>query len=136
MVDLVNTIVVAVDEESSLRIVSRKEIKQIAGPLGWSIVESQRNNTLLITTADFGSVWNVADLCSWNIPQSWSWWDDILALRDRGEVVLMRCLIEGVSVPEVGDRLGSVGISGMVSTSKNWSDKGQNLEKVETHFNG
>lgn len=46
----------------------------------------------------------------------------------------MRCLVEGISVSEVGDRLGPVGISGMVAAGKDWSDEGQDLEKVETHF--
>lgn len=46
----------------------------------------------------------------------------------------MRCLVEGISVPEVGDRLCSVGVSGMVSACKDWSDEGQDLKKVETHF--
>lgn len=66
-VDLVNAIVVSVDEESSLRIVSCQEIKQVASPLCWSIVEGQRNNTLLITTADLSSVRNAADLGSWDV---------------------------------------------------------------------
>lgn len=135
-VDLVNAVVVAVDEESSLRIVSCQEIKQVAGPLGWSIVEGQRNNTSLIATGDLSSVWDAADLWSWDVAQSWSWWHDTLALRDRGEVVLMRCLVEGISVSEVGDRLCSVGVSGMVSECKGWSEEGQDLEKIETHFDG
>ena len=103
LVDLVNAVVVAVDEEGSLCIVSRKEIKQIVSPLRWSIVEGQRNNTLLITAANLSSVWNAADLGSRNVSQSWSWWNDTLALRDRGEVVLMGCLVEGISVSKVGD---------------------------------
>lgn len=79
-VDLVNAVVVAVDEEGSLCVVSCQEIKQVAGILRWSIVEGQRNNTLLITTADLSSVWDAADLGSWDISQSWPWWDDTLAL--------------------------------------------------------
>lgn len=135
-VDLVNAVVVAVNEESSLCVVSCQEVKKIAGPLCWSIVEGQRNNTLLIATADLSSVWDTAYLGPWDVAQSWSWWDDALALRDRGEVVLMRCLVEGISVSEVGDRLCSVGVSGMVFECKDWSDEGQDLEKVETHFDG
>lgn len=47
----------------------------------------------------------------------------------------MRCLVEGIPVSEVGDRFGAI-TSGMVSACEDWSDEGQDLDKVETHLDG
>lgn len=134
LVDLLVTIVVAIDEESGLCVISSQEIKQLVGPCCWSIVKGESDHTLLGAAADLSSVWHVADLGSWNITQSWSWWDNGLTLLQvRGECFLG----EWVSVPQMSDGLGSVclwvSISGMVGTSQDRRDEGQNLEQVETH---
>lgn len=134
LVNLLVTIVVAIDEESGLCVISSQEIKQLVGPCCWSIVKGESDHTLLGAAADLSPVWHVADLGSWNITQSWSWWDNGLTLLQvRGECFLG----EWVSVPQMSDGLGSVclwvSISGMVGTSQDRRDEGQNLEQVETH---
>ncbi len=60
----VDAVVVAVDEESSLRSVSLQEIEEVIGVRRWAIVKSQGDNSLLITVINWGAVRDVAFLSS------------------------------------------------------------------------
>lgn len=129
IVHAINAIVEAINEESCLCSITVEQIKEVLGPLCWSIIKSQCNDSLLSASVDWSSVWNWSGLASPNESSVRSWWSSSLALLnfDRLEGCKRVTRLQVWVDCEVTITLGHM------SMSEEWANQSQELESLELH---